>query len=221
MSTFNTTYDARTDRLEEILEAAASVVQRGGTIVFPGDTSYQIGGDPYRSEAIDAIYHGKSRADEKPLALHVASAAEFLEYAPGNPLAILASKRLMPGPVIAIVRKPEYVSDEFAAGERTIGIRVPDDPLARAILERCGPLAATTADPAGGPRYAGGDDLHALPMADLLIRNGPTRYDRESTIVDLSGPTPRLVREGVLGYERLTELLGPVERRNLKVRSQS
>ncbi|MDE2483375.1 MAG: L-threonylcarbamoyladenylate synthase [bacterium] len=219
MSTFKTILDARSDRLDDILETAASVVQGGGTIVFPGDTSYQIGCDPYRSEAIDAIYRGKRRADEKPLALHVASPAEFLEYARSNPLAILASKRLMPGPVIAVVRKPEYVSDEFAAGERTIGIRVPDDDLARAILERCGPLAATTADPAGGPRYAGGDDISSLPSADLLVRNGPTRYDRESTIVDLSGPTPRLVRDGMLAYDRLTELLGPVERRNVKVRS--
>ncbi len=213
--------DARVARLEDILEAAASVVLAGGTIVFPSDTSYQIGCDPYCSEAIDAIYHGKRRPDDKPLALHVASTVEFLEYAAGNPLALLVAKRLMPGPLIAIVRKPHFVSDEFAAGERTIGMRVPDDELSRAILERCGPLAALTANPPGGPRYAGGDDVDVLPPADLVIRNGPTRYDRESTIVDVSGSIPRLVREGMLGYDRLTAALGSVDRRNVKVRSQS
>jgi len=212
--------DARTQPLGDVVEAVAGVVFGGGTVIFPTDTSYAIGCDPYRSEAIDRIYMTKRRPDERPLTLHVATPAEFLEYAPDSILATLAAKRLLPGPVILYVRKPAFVSDEFAAALQTVAIRVPDDELARAILERCGPLAATTANPSSDKRYLGDAEYAGLPPADLLVQHGPTRYDRESSIVDISGPHARLIREGVVSAERLTELLGPIERPTIKVRTQ-
>jgi L-threonylcarbamoyladenylate synthase len=179
--------DARVEPLERVLDACAQVIFAGGTIVFPNDTSYCLACDPYRVEG--AV---------KPLELFVASPAEFLEYTRGNALAVLASKRLLPGPVTLLVRRPPYVSDNIGAGESTIGLRVPDEPLARAILDRAGPLAAASVQ-------------HAQSSADLVIENGPTRYDRESTIVDLTGRYARLVREGALPYARLEELLGAIE----------
>ncbi len=189
--------DARVEPLERVLDACAQAIFAGGTIVFPSDTSYCLARDPYRVEA-----------GAQPLELLVASAAEFLEYARGNALAILASKRLLPGPVTLLVRRPSYVRDNVSAGEATIGLHVPDDPLARAILEHAGPLAAANI-PHG-----------AQDSADLVIENGPTRYERESTVVDLTGRYPRLVREGALPCTRLAELLGPIEQ-TVKARSQS
>jgi L-threonylcarbamoyladenylate synthase len=212
--------DARTGDFDDIVEQVAGVVFGGGTVIFPTDTSYAIGCDPYRSEAIDRIYVTKGRPDERPLTMHVATPAEFLEYARDNKLAMLAAKRLLPGPVILRIRKPEFVSDELAAALETVAMRVPDDALARAILERCGPLAATTANPGSDKRYLGDDDYEALPPADLLVQHGPTRYDRESSIVDISGSHARLLREGVVSAERLSELLGPIERPTIKVRTQ-
>jgi L-threonylcarbamoyladenylate synthase len=190
--------DARVEPLERVVDACAQVIFDGGTIVFPNDTSYCLACDPYRIGALAG-----------PLELLVASPAEFLEYAPGNPLAILASKRLLPGPVTLLVRRPPYVSDDVAAGETTVGLRVPDEPLARAILERAGPLAAASVQD------------RAQSAADLVIENGPTRYSSESTIVDLTGRYARLVREGAVPYARLAELLGPTERQTVKARSQS
>ena len=213
--------DARSERIEEVVEEAARVIMRGGTVIFPNDTSYGIGCDPYRSDAIDRIYGAKGRPDHKPLTLHVATAAEFLEFARENPLAILAAKRLLPGPVTLIVKKPSFISNELTAGLATIGFRVPDEPIAQAILDRCGPLAVSSANPSGGSPYRGSDAQPTLPAADLLIENGPTRYDLESSIVDLTGPVARLLREGAVSIERLSELLGPVERHTVKVRSQS
>jgi L-threonylcarbamoyladenylate synthase len=201
--------DARVESTERVVEECARLVFAGGTIVFPSDTSYNLGCDPYRSEAIDRIYAVRARPDHEPLTLCLATPAEFLEYAPSNPLAILASKRLLPGPVTLIVRKPAFVSDELTAGLPTVALRVPGDLLARAILERCGPLAVTSVN------------LNAENSADLVVENGATRYNREATVVDLSGHQARLVREGAIGYERLTELLGPLERKTIKVRSQS
>jgi L-threonylcarbamoyladenylate synthase len=215
-----TVIDARTETTADVAEEVARTVFAGGTVIFPNDTSYGIGCDPYRSEAIDRIYGAKGRPDNRPLTIHVASPQEFLEYAGDNALAVLAAKRLLPGPVILLVRKPAFVSDELAAGLQTLALRVPDDPFARALLDRCGPLAGTTVNRSGGERYLGGDDQSMLPPADLLVEHGPTRYDRESSIVDLSGPHARLLREGAIPASRLAELLGPIERPTIKVRTQ-
>ncbi len=212
--------DARNEALEVLVEGCARVIFDGGTIIFPNETSYGIACDPYRSAAVDKVYRAKRRPDEKPLTLHVATPVEFLEFAPGNSAAILAAKRLLPGPVIVIVRKPEFISDEVTAGMPTLGFRVPDEPLAKAILERCGPLAVTSANQSGRPPYRGGDDTSELPGADLLVLNGPTRYEGEASIVDLSRSPARLLREGVMKYDRIAELLGAVERHSVKVRSQ-
>jgi L-threonylcarbamoyladenylate synthase len=206
--------------VDEIAEEVARRVFAGGTVVLPNDTSYLIGCDPYDSQAIDRVYAAKGRPDNRPLTMHLASVAEFLEYAGDNPLAAQAAKRLLPAPVIILIRKPAFISDELAAGLQTLAFRVPDDPFARALLERCGPIAGTTANPPGGRRYLGEEDITMLPSADLLIAHGPTRYDGESTIVDLSGVHARLLREGVVSEKRLSELLGPIERPTVKVRTQ-
>jgi len=87
--------------------------------------------------------------------LQVASPAEFLEYARENALAILAAKRLLPGPITLVVRRPGFLSGELSAGLSTIGFRVPDAVLARAILDRCGPLAMSSANASGDPPYRG------------------------------------------------------------------
>jgi L-threonylcarbamoyladenylate synthase len=211
--------DAKVENADDVAEEVARTVFAGGTVILPNDTSYLIGCDPYRFEAIDRIYAGKGRPDNRPLTMHVATAQEFLEYAADDPLAMLAAKRLLPAPVILLIRKPAFISDELAAGLQTLAFRVPDDPFARALLERCGPIAGTTANPRGGARYLGGADRSMLPPADLLVEHGPTQYASESSIVDLSGPHARLLREGVVSESRLTELLGPIERPIVKVRT--
>jgi L-threonylcarbamoyladenylate synthase len=211
--------DANAAKVDDVAEEVARVVFSGGTVILPNDTSYLIGCDPYDYEAIDRVYAAKGRPDNRPLTMHVASLQEFLEYAGDNPLAIHAAKRLLPAPVILLIRKPAFISDELAAGLQTLAFRVPDDPFARALLERCGPIAGTTANPNGGMRYLGGEDRSMLPPANLLVEHGPTRYDGESSIVDLSGTHARLLREGAVSEQRLTELLGPIERPTVKVRT--
>jgi len=213
-----TVINAAAASVEDVAEAVTRVALSGGTVILPNDTSYFIGCDPYDYAAIDRVYAAKGRPDNRPLTLHVATPAEFLEYAGDNALAVLAAKRLLPAPVILLIRKPAFISDELAAGLLTLAFRVPDDEFARALLERCGPIAGTTANPPGGIRYRGGADRSMLPPADLLVEHGPTRYDSESSIVDLSGAHARLLREGAVSEQRLTELFGPIERPTIKVR---
>ncbi|HEY8297064.1 MAG TPA: L-threonylcarbamoyladenylate synthase [Candidatus Baltobacteraceae bacterium] len=214
-----TIIDARNESIARVVEEVARVTFGGGTAIFPTDTVYGIGCDPYDSRAIARIYGTKRRPDAKPLTLHLASIPEFLEYAKDNALAIAAGRRLFPGPVTLIVRRPAFISEDVTSGLPTLGFRVPDDPLCLAILERCGPLAATSANISGQLAYRGTGERDGLPAADLLVENGPTRYLAESTVIDLTGPQPRVLREGVVGYERLTELLGPVIRQTVTIRN--
>ncbi len=187
-------------------------------MIFPTDTVYGIGCDPFRIDAIDKIYQAKQRPDHKPLSLHLATVAEFLEYVPANAIATFAARRLMPGPVTLIVRRPAFIYDDVSSGLTTLGFRVPEDPLCSALLDRVGPLAATSANASGERPYYGDEDVSALPEADLLVDNGPTQFRAESTVVDISGPAPRLLREGALSLDYVSERLGPVVRQTIKVR---
>jgi L-threonylcarbamoyladenylate synthase len=211
--------DARRESVERVMEEVASVVFGGGLVIFPTDTVYGIGCDPYDLESVDRIYGAKHRPDHKPLSFHVASPAEFLEFVHDNKLALLAAKRLLPGPVTLIVRRPAFVSEDVTSGMPTLGFRVPDDSLCRAILERCGPLAATSANASGERAYRGEGEHDRLPPADLLVENGPTRYQLESTVLDLTGPHAWLLREGVVPLEAVAERIGPTMRQAAKDRT--
>ena len=206
------TIDAAAQTPERVAEDAANIIQGGGTVIFPTDTVYGIGADPQRSDAIARIYDAKRRPHAKPLALHFATVMELLEYLDGNTLATIAARAFLPGPLTIIVRRPAFISQAVTAGMDTLGLRVPDHALCSLILERSGPLAATSANPSGAPAYVGnGRERETLPEADLFIDAGPTPMERESTVIDLSGPQPRLIREGSLPLERLRAVLGPIE----------
>lgn len=203
-----------------IAEEVTAVVQGGGVVIFPTDTVYGIGCDPYDSSAIGRIYGAKERPEHKPLSLHVATLAEFIEYAGSRRDLIAAARRLMPGPVTIIIPKPAFISTDVTSGLPTLGFRVPEDALCTAILERCGPLAATSANLSGERAYYGAGDWENLPPADLFVENGPTRYQRDSTVIDMTGPQPVVLREGVVSIERLTELLGTIAHHEWAIRKR-
>lgn len=200
--------DARNETQARVLEEIAAVIFGGGIAIFPTDTVYGLGCDPQNADAIARIFSAKDRPDDKPLSLHVGSTAEFFEHADGDPNAGVFARRLMPGPVTLIVRKPAFIPAEVTRGRATLGFRVPDDELCRAILERCGPIAATSANRSGQTSYAGDGNWESLPRADLLVENGATRYGKDSSVIDITTAPALLLREGVLTLERLTELLG-------------
>jgi L-threonylcarbamoyladenylate synthase len=194
-----------------VAEMAARVVQRGGTVIFPTDTVYGIGCDPVTPGAVARIFALKNRPAHKPLSLHLASVEELLEYAPGNAFARELADSFMPGPLTTIVRRPPHVARTVTAGADTLGLRVPRHALCRVILERCGPLAATSANLSGLPAYTGDSFATELPDADLFVDDGPTPLGAESTVVDVSGEVPRLVREGAISVVMLEHVLGRIE----------
>lgn len=205
-------FDTRRMRPSAIADSLAVVVQRGGTVIFPTDTVYGIGCDPLQPRAVDAIYALKNRARTKPLSLHIATVAELLEYVGENALAIRAAQAFLPGPLTLIVRRPSFVDARVTAGFDTLGLRVPRHEVCRAILERCGPLAGTSANLSGEPAFTGAGFATDLPIADARVDDGPTPLRAESTIVDVSGERPQLIRAGAIGLALLEDVLGPIDR---------
>jgi len=187
----------------DVLAAAVTaVVERGGTVIFPTDTVYGIGCDPASAAAVANVFALKGRPGHKPLSLHLASVEEMLAYAPGSERARRLAHAFLPGPLTVIVRRPPSVGRYVTAGMDTVGLRVPKHPLCTAILQRCGPLAATSANFSGRPAFAG-TVKEPLPEADLAIDDGPTPVGVESTIVDVSREDVHLVREGTINRAML------------------
>ncbi|GAC1300389.1 MAG: hypothetical protein NVSMB19_06890 [Vulcanimicrobiaceae bacterium] len=205
-------FDTRRTAPGAIADAVAAVVQRGGTVIFPTDTVYGIGCDPMQPDAVESIFALKGRARTKPLSLHVASVAELFEYAGGNAFAARAAEAFLPGPLTLIVRRPSFVDARVTAGFDTLGLRVPKHDLCRAILERCGPFAGTSANISGEPAFTGTGFATVLPSADVRVDDGPTPLCAESTIVDVSGERPRLIRAGAIALDLLEDVIGPIER---------
>jgi L-threonylcarbamoyladenylate synthase len=194
--------DALRERTEDIVEEAARAIFSGSAIVYPDETGYVVACDPHRADAVARIYRTAGSAAHLRVALCVATPAEFLEFAQGNPLAIVAVKRLLPAPVMLVIRRPAFFTDSQTAGRLTIGVRVPQDPLAHAILERCGPLLTCAAN-------------DGVQEAELVLRRGEEPGGLETSVVDLTGARPRLLRGGAVPYDRLVAGLGPVESQTL------
>ncbi len=206
------TVDSKRLRPSAIADAVATVVGRGGIVIFPTDTVYGIGCDPVRAESVERIYALKSRPRSKPLALHFASVGEMLEYAPDNALAAALAEAFLPGPLTVIVKRPSYVGAFVTAGLSSVGLRVPKHALCQAILERSGPLAATSANVSGEPAFVGTGFARDLPAADLRVDDGPTPLGVESTVVDVSDNETRVVREGAISVGMLERVVGRVVR---------
>jgi L-threonylcarbamoyladenylate synthase len=206
------TLDARRLRPSSVADAVSTIVLRGGVVIFPTDTVYGIGCDPTREEAVERIFSLKQRPRTKPLALHLGSVAEMLEYARGNPIAEALARAFLPGALTVIVERPSFVGAFVTAGLGSVGLRVPGHALCRTILERCGPLAGTSANFSGEPAFVGNGFATELPAADLRIDDGPTPLGVESTVVDVSNGTVRLIREGAIRVEMLERVVGRVER---------
>lgn len=195
---------------DHIVAEVAICVQSGGTIIFPTETVYGIGCDPENSAAIDAIFEAKARRAEKPLALHVTGLAQAQPFvSEWSDLALRAVERFWPGPVAIIVPRKLDRGIRAARDLPTISLRCPSHDLCRAILARTGPLAATSANRSDEKAFLGFDGTESmLPDASLAVLAGPTPLRAESTIVDCTGVTPVVLREGAVPASAIVAALG-------------
>jgi L-threonylcarbamoyladenylate synthase len=201
------------------LERAVDVLRAGGLVAFPTETVYGLGADEANEHALKRLYAVKGRPLGHPVIVHLARAAQLDDVALDVPdVARELATACWPGPLTLVVRKrADAVSDVATGGRDTVGLRVPDHPIALALLEAFGGgIAAPSANRFGkvSPTTAAHVRADLGNDVDLVLDGGPSRVGVESTIVDVTGAVPVVLRVGGVTEARLAQLVGaPVARK--------
>lgn len=197
------------------VSVAAEILKNGGLVALPTETVYGLGANGLDPTAVEHIFQAKGRPQDNPLILHIPSPAHLDRYCRDIPeSAYLLAEKFWPGPLTMILHRQDKVPDVVTAGLDTVGIRCPDHPVTRAILELCQvPVAAPSANTSGKPspttaRYVWDDMAGKI---DAIVDGGPCQVGLESTIIDLTCTPPRLLRPGGVTLEQLRQTLGAVE----------
>ncbi|URN84617.1 L-threonylcarbamoyladenylate synthase [Acetobacterium wieringae] len=196
------------------LEAVASLIRAGGTVVFPTETVYGLGADALNPQAIKKIFAAKSRPDDNPLIVHIASLDEVKPLVANIPAkAETLMKVFWPGPLTIIMEKAVTIPTEVTGGLNTVGVRFPDHPIAQAFIKMAGcPIAAPSANRSGRPSPTQGkhvlEDLDG--RVDGMILSADTELGLESTVIDMTVEPPVVLRPGDITLAELREILGEV-----------
>lgn len=196
------------------LDAALEALRRGEVVGLPTETVYGLAGDAADPAAVARIFALKGRPADHPLIVHVADAAAIDAWARDVPaLARQLAEAFWPGPLTLVLRRHAHVLDAVTGGQDTVGLRCPRHPLALNLLKRFGGgLAAPSANRFGriSPTTAAHVREEFGDAVPIVLDGGECEVGIESTIVDLSGATPRILRPGVLGKAELEAVAGPI-----------
>lgn len=205
--------DAKSPQRAVILEAA-HLLRQGRLVAFPTETVYGLGANALSPEAIDRIYKAKGRPSYNPLIVHVADAAGARSVVAQWPDgAQRLADQFWPGPLTLVLPKLPHVPDGVTAGLPSVAVRVPSHPVARALIEAAGvPVAAPSANRsmALSPTTAQHVADSLGDAVDLIIDGGPTTVGIESTVVDLTGSTARILRPGMISAPEIERVIGPL-----------
>ncbi|NLF27119.1 MAG: threonylcarbamoyl-AMP synthase [Clostridiales bacterium] len=200
----------------EAIRRAAELIRAGEVVGFPTETVYGLGADGLNPAAVEKIFEAKGRPGDNPLILHIAEVPELLPLIAGEPGA--AARKLMdahwPGPLTLIFPKSALVPDRATAGLPTVAVRMPSHPVARRLIRLAGvPVAAPSANRSGRPSPTTAADV--LEDMDgripLILDGGPCEVGLESTVVDLVGPVPRVLRPGFVTAAQIRAAAGASE----------
>ena len=194
---------------------AAEVLRAGGLVAFPTETVYGLGADATNPAAVAKIFAAKGRPSTNPLIVHVADAGSARRYATEWPAgAARLAERFWPGPRALVVPKAPAVTDAVTAGRQTVALRVPNHPVALELLRAFGgPVAAPSANKSNhvSPTTAAHVRGELGGSVGVILDGGPCRVGIESTVVDLTGPRPVILRPGGVPRREIEDLVGPVE----------
>lgn len=196
---------------EELIKAAAALIRDGELVAFPTETVYGLGADGLNEEAVKKIFQAKGRPQDNPLILHVDS-VDMLEQLVMDipPAARICMEKFWPGPLTILFRRREVVPDIITAGLETVAIRMPSHPVALRLISISGaPIAAPSANSSGKPSPTRAE--HVLEDMEgkipLIIDGGETGVGLESTVLDLTGEKPMILRPGGITLEDVRKLL--------------
>ncbi|MGZ5006484.1 MAG: L-threonylcarbamoyladenylate synthase [Methylobacter sp.] len=202
----------------DAITRAADLLRQGRLVAFPTETVYGLGADARNPDAVTGIFKAKGRPADHPLIVHIADVADLYDWADSVPEAALKlADRFWPGPLAMILNKKPEVPLAVTGGQQTVGLRMPDHPVALALLKSFGGgVAAPSAN-----RFCRISPTQAIHVSeelgdavDMILDGGACQVGVESTIIDLSGKQPRLLRPGHITRQQIeavlqTELLMP------------
>ena len=200
---------------DESLSRAGELIRAGGLVAFPTETVYGLGANALDADAVRRIFEAKGRPGDNPLIVHISRVDQLSPLITGAPSP--AARALMdacwPGPMTLIFPKSPAVPAEVTAGLDTVAVRFPVHPAARSLIEAARrPIAAPSANRSGRPSPT--TAAHVLEDMDgrvpLILDGGACAVGLESTVIDVTGDTPRILRPGGVTPERIAEICGGV-----------
>jgi tRNA threonylcarbamoyl adenosine modification protein (Sua5/YciO/YrdC/YwlC family) len=186
-------------------EEAVAVLRRGGLLVYPTDTLYGLGADPFNADAMRRLLAAKRRPEGQPVSVVVADLAAAGGLAAIPPRAEALCSPWLPGAVTLLFRPGPKAPPSIVSVQNTVALRVPKHPVALMLAKRFGAITATSANVHGRPPPVECSEAQDQlgDAVDLYVDAGPCPIGKESTVVDLTGPEPRIIREGAISAARL------------------
>jgi len=197
-------------QIQQQVAMGVSVLKQGGIVAFPTDTVYGLGVVANLQSAIERVYQVKKRPLDMAFPLLLASNSQISEIAEVvPPVAWLLARKFLPGALTMVLPKSESVPDFVTAGNKTVAIRVPAHPVPVALVEGLGvPIVGTSANLSGLPSALTAAEVHSQfgDAIDMVINGGQCSGGKESTIVDVTGEIPVVLREGAISREELRQV---------------
>jgi L-threonylcarbamoyladenylate synthase len=198
-----------TQKLEDRIIAKAEIVlKNGGVVALPTETVYGLVADLFSSEGVKKIYKIKGRNPEKPLSIFIPdieSVTSYVEKLPNSAYKIM--KAFWPGPLTVVLLKKRGL--EVPLETSTIGLRIPDHPIPLTLLQKYGALVSTSANLSGRKEALGAEEVKEYfdGKIDLILDGGQTIFKVPSTVIDCTGHSPKIIREGKIKDEEIERIV--------------
>lgn len=195
------------------LSKPAKSLKQGGLVAFPTETVYGLGADALNETAARRIYEAKGRPSDNPLIVHIAELADMDKLAYVNEMAIALAQAFWPGPLTIILPKKDIVPDGTTGGLNTVAVRMPSHPVALELIRQSGVyVAAPSANTSGRPSPTRASHVieDMAGKIDYIVDGGAVGIGIESTIIDVSGKEPTILRPGFITRQMLEQIVGEV-----------
>ncbi len=196
--------------IQRQVDRGISILKRGGIVAFPTDTVYGLGACTNLHQAVERVYQVKERPRSMALPLLLAHTLQISEVAePVPPIAWLLAHNFLPGALTIVLHKSNSVLNIITGRGITVAVRIPAHPIPVALADGLGmPIVGTSANLSGKPSVLTADEVYSQfgEKIDLVIDGGRCPGGRESTIVDVTGETPVVLREGAISREELKQV---------------
>ena len=192
------------------LPRALEILRGGGLVAFPTDTVYGVGSLAFKAAAVESIYAAKNRPNEKAIPVLLGGAEDLAKVVASiPPMALTLAARFWPGPLTLVVPKHPDLPEAVSA-TATVGVRVPDHPAARRLLQAAGPMAVTSANLSGQASPSTAEEVfeQLSGCITLILDGGRTPGGVPSTVVDCAGAEPKILREGPVPWGEIARALG-------------